>query len=190
VCPCAPSRPSAPQDILPLYFKHDNLRSFIRQLNIYGFQRVPNAPGRDRTMEFQHSQFTRNGMRNLREIKRGNQPKKHEHDDGLDAFDGNEASSAISPANNPAKRPRHDYTVFKADVARLQQNLDEFEQNLKEHSMQVQMKLSYILHALDEVVTQPTSQSTTQAQMQQPAAEMQLRQQQQQQQQQHLVLGR
>ena len=36
------------------------------------------------------------------------------------------------------------------DVARLQKNLDDFEQDLKEHAMQVQMKLSYILNALDE----------------------------------------
>ena len=63
---------SCAQDVLPLYFKHDNLRSFIRQLNIYGFQRCPNASGRDRTMEFFHPMFTRNGARNLKDIKRGN----------------------------------------------------------------------------------------------------------------------
>jgi len=130
------------QDVLPLYFKHDNLRSFIRQLNIYGFQRVPNASGRDRTMEFQHAMFTRNGIRNLKEIKRGTQSKKHENDD--------EGGGDYSGEQAPAKKPRQDYSIFKSDVARLQKNLSEFEQDLKEHTMHVQLKLAYILSALDD----------------------------------------
>lgn len=135
------------QDVLPLYFKHDNLRSFIRQLNIYGFQRVPNASGRDRTMEFQHPMFTRNGVRNLKEIKRGNQPKNKEpFDEGVPEEGG------VTPDVNgqAAKKARQDYSAFKTDVARLQKNLDSFEADLKEHTMQVQLKLAYILSALDE----------------------------------------
>ena len=135
------------QDVLPLYFKHDNLRSFIRQLNIYGFQRVPNASGRDRTMEFQHLMFTRNGVRNLKEIKRGNQSKKHELEEGGYGMEG---EGGEPPSGPPQKKGRQEYAVFKSDVARLQKNLDDFEQDLKEHAMQVQMKLSYILNALDE----------------------------------------
>ena len=138
------------QDVLPLYFKHDNLRSFIRQLNIYGFQRVPNASGRDRTMEFQHPMFTRNGVRNLKEIRRGNQPKKSENEEAMDAamdaaMDGDGGDGA--PV---AKKPRTDYSSFKTDVARLQKNLDAFEADLKDHTMQVQLKLAYILSALDD----------------------------------------
>lgn len=131
------------QDVLPLYFKHDNLRSFIRQLNIYGFQRVPNASGRDRTMEFQHPMFTRNGIRNLKEIKRGTQSKKSEPDEGLE-------HGECGSEHPIAKKPRQDYSAFKSDVARLQKNLDEFEHDLKEHTMHVQLKLAYILSALDD----------------------------------------
>ncbi|EOD31088.1 hypothetical protein EMIHUDRAFT_449660 [Emiliania huxleyi CCMP1516] len=111
-------------DVLPLYFKHDNLRSFIRQLNIYGFQRCQNSSGRDRTMEFFHPMFTRNGMRNLKDIKRGNQSKKNDTvEDGVD---------------------------------------EEFEHDLKQHTLQVQQKLAYILSALDDTpgaVQQPPADS-------------------------------
>mmetsp|Transcript_28769 Transcript_28769/g.92178 ORF Transcript_28769/g.92178 Transcript_28769/m.92178 type:complete len:225 (+) Transcript_28769:126-800(+) len=140
------------QDVLPLYFKHDNLRSFIRQLNIYGFQRCQNSSGRDRTMEFFHPMFTRNGWRNLKDIKRGNQSKKNDTvEDGVDEVE-----------QPQAKRPRVDYSTFKTDVARLQKNLEEFEHDLKQHTLQVQQKLAYILSALDDApgaVQQPTADS-------------------------------
>lgn len=128
------------QEVLPHYFKHDNLRSFIRQLNIYGFQRCPNASGRDRTLEFFHPMFTRNGMHNLKDIKRGSQSKKL-IDEEVNLDDGE---------GQPVKKQRLDYSAFKTDVARLQQNLEEFEFDLKQHTLQVQQKLAYILSALDE----------------------------------------
>ena len=93
--------------------------------------------------------FTRNGVRNLKEIKRGNQPKKQEVEEaGMDAPIDEVGDS--SAGAHVAKKARQDYLAFKTDVARLQKNLDAFETDLKEHTMQVQLKLAYILSALDD----------------------------------------
>jgi len=60
---------------------------------------------------------------------------------------------------NGHKRPRIDYSVFRTDVARLQQNLDDLETDLKQHSMQVQQKLALILRALDDTPVQGSTPS-------------------------------
>lgn len=82
----------------------------------------------------------------------GNQAsKKHDLEDSK--FDG--FVDDAEPAGPAVKKARVDYSAFKADVSRLQKNLENFENDLKEHSMQVQQKLAFILSALDEAAVPP-----------------------------------
>ena len=79
--------------------------------------------------------FTRNGVRNLKEIKRGNQSKKNEVEE---AALEDEMEVELQPV---AKRQRQDYASFRTDMAHLQKSLVDFEQDLKEHTMQVEAPL-------------------------------------------------
>lgn len=62
------------KEILPLYFKHSNIASFIRQLNMYGFRKVTNIEQGLKTekddLEFQHPYFQRDQEQLLEHIKR------------------------------------------------------------------------------------------------------------------------
>jgi len=113
-------------EIIPKYFKHNNVQSFIRQLQFYGFRKIKNKclpPGSStkqgpRQLFFRHEKFVRGRPDLLVEIKKPSSQKKLQ--DKLDKEDVDSLKSDVGNITSIV-------TTLKNDVDRINSLLEAFD---------------------------------------------------------------
>lgn len=162
------------RDILPTYFKHNNIRSFIRQLNTYGFRKRTNISSSDEHLEFFHEKFRRDEPGLLTQIKRCHQPKPSAAGGGCGgSIGGGGGSGRSEDMIAPDGKSPQDLDTIRGRVSELKSRLSTLQSEIRDYNQQMEQKVNILMHIL-QTSAAPTSSTQQVSQQlsltQQPSA--------------------